>query len=496
MYYFKKNDDKERELDIDKSQIEPILKIMSNTDENDEIYYYKFNLVYAIIQDIINQDYSIDILFKIYKTFRRPFINKIQQWAASKIIACDDENALDFIINETSDGDSYVRLNAITALGNFKNKKAIMCLQSCLSKDSDYYNRSEAATMLGKIGDIRAIEGLIVAINDEDPNVQYATIKSLSKFRDNRVVDALLHKLRAGFWSGDYSEGTIVEALDQLGWKPDRSEYGACYWITKDNWVKCQEIGSDAIKPLIKTLMCGEDRNIRVSAATTLENLGWKPDKTEDGAKYWIVKENWDECVNIGPAAVNPLMHSIEFCCESNEKTFCHIKTLGRIKDPKSIPFLVKRLWYEDYHFEAYNALITMGETAIPGLIELLDTNNFSTIQDSNKMNILTDGIFEWQTRFDIICILNQLNWKPDNQNNDIFFNIAEKNWDICITVGDAAILPLIKTLQFSRYYYNGLQIGSAHALVKMYNSKKLTEDNNNLVSSNRKLIEKYCKGF
>ena len=59
---------------------------------------------------------------------------------------------------------------------------------------------------------------------------------------------------------------SAARALDQLDWKPARSDAGARYWIAKGEWEKCIDIGAPAVEPLIAVLK-DKDVNVRKSAA-------------------------------------------------------------------------------------------------------------------------------------------------------------------------------------------------------------------------------------
>jgi HEAT repeat protein len=49
-----------------------------------------------------------------------------------------------------------------------------------------------------------------------------------------------------------------------------------------------------------------------VRKASTLYKLGWKPGNDENGARYWIVRHEWDKCVAIGAPAAEPLSEALK----------------------------------------------------------------------------------------------------------------------------------------------------------------------------------------
>ncbi len=95
-----------------------------------------------------------------------------------------------------------VHMAAVEALGNIGDVRAVEPLISALKdKDWGWGVREGAAEALGNIGDVRAVEPLVAALKDE--------------YRDVREVAA--------------------EALDKIGWKPDKDENGATYWTMHKN---------------------------------------------------------------------------------------------------------------------------------------------------------------------------------------------------------------------------------------------------------------------
>ncbi|MBZ0297365.1 MAG: HEAT repeat domain-containing protein [Anaerolineae bacterium] len=162
-----------------------------------------------------------------------------------------------------------------------------------------------------------------------------------------------------------------VETLDKCGWQPQQDEDAVYYWIAKNELDKCLEIGSDAVEPAILLLshkdeelqfraavllsQIGSDRaieslgdflkntspgNRRVissylragngnklaipilidmlrdndsdtcqNSAEALDKCGWQPQQDEDAVYYWIAKNEFDKCVELGSLAVNPILH-------------------------------------------------------------------------------------------------------------------------------------------------------------------------------------------
>ena len=89
----------------------------------------------------------------------------------------------------------YVRKNAVEALGKIGDNRAVEPLIAALN-DSDSDVREYAADALGEIGDKRAVEPLIVALRDSNDNVRNNSVWALGKIGDKRAVEPLIASLK------------------------------------------------------------------------------------------------------------------------------------------------------------------------------------------------------------------------------------------------------------------------------------------------------------
>ncbi len=85
-------------------------------------------------------------------------------------------------------------------------------------KDGDSKVRAEAASALGRMGDLRAVEPLIVALKDEDRYVRSSVAQALGSLGDKRAVEALTAAMK------DDEDSRVrqwaAEALRKLGRQP------------------------------------------------------------------------------------------------------------------------------------------------------------------------------------------------------------------------------------------------------------------------------------
>jgi hypothetical protein len=122
-----------------------------------------------------------------------------------------------------------------------------------------------------------------------------------------------------------------AEALEKLGYQPDRNEAGALYWIEKHRWEKCVEIGTPAVMPLINLLTY-----VRWRAGEVLYR--------GPGADVW--NKPWGSIVHLSGGKVREAA----------------METLGKIGDKRAVGPLIAALEYgsKDGRRAAALALVTM----------------------------------------------------------------------------------------------------------------------------------------
>ena len=104
------------------------------------------------------------------------------------------EPLISFLKDENSH--SSERQAAAKALAKIGDQRAVEPLILVIN-DTDENVRYVAAEALGKIGNPRAVEPLIAALNDSDKNVRYIAEIALKNFDDARVMQAIEQKKQA-----------------------------------------------------------------------------------------------------------------------------------------------------------------------------------------------------------------------------------------------------------------------------------------------------------
>lgn len=188
-----------------------------------------------------------------------------------------------------------VRLHAIEALGRMKAKMAVEPLLFVLFNDRDAAVRTDAARALGEIGDARAVEFLIRAMNDLD--VRPAAVEALGKIGDAKALPALIDVVtgaskpaesRPLHGCGDrYDEEmfALEAAVKALGQIRDEAAMPVLIAALQNTFVREEaasalaKFGSAAVPALLEVLKRERDENILYYARQALEQAGWRPNR-------------------------------------------------------------------------------------------------------------------------------------------------------------------------------------------------------------------------
>ena len=90
-----------------------------------------------------------------------------------------------------TDADPLVRIAACRAWGMLGDSVALRVLGDVVSRDTDLDVRMAATIELGRFQDQAAIQALGLALNDNDPAVQYQAVKSLKSATRHDLGDSV-----------------------------------------------------------------------------------------------------------------------------------------------------------------------------------------------------------------------------------------------------------------------------------------------------------------
>jgi len=167
-----------------------------------------------------------------------------------------------------------VRWIAADALGKIGDDRAIPGLLK-LVEDSDSDVRSRAADALGNIGDDRAIGGLLKLVEDSDSDVRWMAADALGKIGDAQAIPGLLKLVEH---SHHYVRWSAADALGNIG---DAQAIGGLLKLLEDSdsdlrWIAADALGkigdAQAIGGLLK-LVKDSNSGVRRRAAYALGKI-------------------------------------------------------------------------------------------------------------------------------------------------------------------------------------------------------------------------------
>jgi HEAT repeat protein len=106
----------------------------------------------------------------------------VREYSAKALAAIGDTRAVEPLIRALQDNE-IVRREAANALNYIGDTRAVEPLIALLLNDYDSQVRQAAATALGSIGDTRAVEPLTQALEDADALVRDAARDALNKIK-------------------------------------------------------------------------------------------------------------------------------------------------------------------------------------------------------------------------------------------------------------------------------------------------------------------------
>ena len=198
------------------------------------------------------------------------------------------------------DGDVEVRMNAVQALGEIKDPRAVEPLIAAL-KDMYKYVRGNAARALGEISDQRAVEPLIVALKDENEYVRRQAAWALGEIKEPRTVEPLIAALKDKNWDVRENVAKVLGNIkDPRAIEPLIAALKDWDGFRRGNAAEALEKIGDkrAINPLLEALT---DWHSNTSVAKALLGLGGKPESEEDKIHLLVAQrdgkrlsENWE----------------------------------------------------------------------------------------------------------------------------------------------------------------------------------------------------------
>lgn len=162
---------------------------------------------------------------------------------------------------------------ATEALKKIGDSRAVPVLLDAL-QDRDTLSQSMALSVLACIGDGRCVPSAIAALRSTDHDVQWGAVAALGAFRDGRGVAPLLSLLREQAQGSWLFREAIIEALGR--------------------------IGDDRAVPDLIPLLSAKEESTRKTAAEALDALGWRPTNDNQRGRYFMAHQSLDKLVRLG----------------------------------------------------------------------------------------------------------------------------------------------------------------------------------------------------
>ena len=182
----------------------------------------------------------------------------------------------------------------------------------------------------------RDIKALIRLLKDHDEQVQWKTAAALGKLGKDAVPDlipALHHKnldVRLGVIEalGDIKDSAAIPPLIARLQEEESEEVRWAIALTLG------EIANQAAIPVLVNTLQDQDAYVRYGAARSLQRLGWIPRDTVEKTWFLIGMQKWEEIQDLGEDAVDPLVQILSY--PNSRIRLEAVEVLGELRSPKA----------------------------------------------------------------------------------------------------------------------------------------------------------------
>ncbi len=279
----------------------------------------------------------------------------------------------------------------------------------------------------------KKFKNLLKGLESNSLDIQKKSALGLLEIKD-QIIDELVENfdtMRPG------GKKNLVVVLGKI--KNEKSA-GLLINILKDSDVLLRDkaveslvaIGKELVAERLLNAMKEGNRAFLSEALKVLNRMDIGDIPKDKKIHYFIARDEYHECVDIGGATVDPLLQSLEEHKEDSDRKRSIVIALGKLGDPKAVPQLIGLLYDQDKYVRerTVEALGLIGDRkAIPSLVKMLE--------DSNA----------W-VRKAVVKALDELCWVPDDKYTEAQYNLAKKNYKKCIEIGKPAVNLMISILE------------------------------------------------
>jgi len=243
--------------------------------------------------------------------------SQVREKAAWMLGVLENKQAAQPLLESMNDTQVDVRRAAIRALGNIKDKSALEPLIEKLS-DSDFRIRKEALFALSRFDDPLILDLNLKMLKDDSPDVRSAAISNIKEKLDKRAVDSLIllledpdNSMLAAEALGVIGDPRAVEPLI----KAINGNYSRNFTPERDKAFKLSAVkslgkleGKAAVKALVKIVKSNTQKTyLRITAVNTLGEIGDKKATkplinilTDNQSDMWLRATSASALGNIG----------------------------------------------------------------------------------------------------------------------------------------------------------------------------------------------------
>jgi HEAT repeat protein len=269
----------------------------------------------------------------------------------SSIMGCDNGRDVKSLLRELKSEDPGVQSNATRELGKIKDPHAVKPLIAALREYPPALNKTikKALAQIGKA----SVAPLVIALKDPDWDLRCNAAEILGKIKDPRAVEPLIAALK------DKSSPVRVQAASALGEIKDPRAAEPLIAVLKDKncsvresavWALGEMKVPRSVEPLIASLK-DDDENVRIRVIKALGKIK-------------------------APQSVEPLIALLKDKREDFRRNAAWV--LGEIGDRRAIEPLIAALGdpESDVRRNAAGSLAKIGAPAVVSLIDVLKSGN------------------------------------------------------------------------------------------------------------------------
>lgn len=246
--------------------------------------------------------------------------------------------------------------------------------------DKEQFIQQESVKLLGKIGDKRAVDPLLVLLDNENETLRLLAIRSLQKIGDQKALDPIIKSLEDDYWGcrndaaqalGDFGDNRavipLIKAMDDNEWL-----------VRKDAAEALGKIGDSHATDVLIIALKDPDNRVQAVAA---EALGKISDSETVPALIKLLKDRKAgeyAAKTLGIIGDSQVVEPLITVLKKKRKGQAAAWALGEIGDSRSVEPLIKMLKKDWSRNSAAKALGKISDTrATAPLKKILLEKNF-----------------------------------------------------------------------------------------------------------------------